>query len=276
VEQISFVTAHFSDFGWTELWLKRIKENTPSSAILEFLIINQDRTEESKNRLESLDPRIRVVQYPKSERHFAITGHDHAAVLNAVMHDARGQYICLFDSDAHPTSPKWFTTCEQLLNQYDAVLAQEPYQLSSSLSHPSFMLFRKEHTKLSLAFDDLLFEQEVDTGRTIYAQLCRHGLKVFLAPATRAFNGRYGIYYLDSVYHHEHGSFHAAGERLTSQLGFGDAFFRNIVVSKKRYTLSPFEKLQLLSVDSWLFGLRVVRRLKRVLKLPHQSPGRNT
>jgi hypothetical protein len=52
---ISFVTAHFHDFDWTEYLVRRIREMTPPDTIRQILVINQDRNDAARRRLESRD-----------------------------------------------------------------------------------------------------------------------------------------------------------------------------------------------------------------------------
>lgn len=241
LDQLTFITTHLKDFGWIDVWIKRIRQNTAQSAIGEFLIIDQDRTTASRNQLMLLDHRVRVLQYPKSERHFIATGHDHGAVLNAVLHEVRSEHLCILDSDAHPISPVWLDKCSELLQSYDAILAQDP--IRPTKSHPCFMLLKRRQIKFGLQFDAQLFEHGVDTGRLIGEQLISNGQNVYIAPAMRAFRGKNGSIYLNSIYHHGQGSFEGGTEILRSQTNWRTAFFREIVVNKGRYQFSLPEEI---------------------------------
>jgi glycosyltransferase involved in cell wall biosynthesis len=232
MKDISIISAHFKDFDWIELLINQIKLNSEISNIREIIIINQDRCESSKIKLQQLHELIRVVEFPVSEKHFQIQGHDHAAVLNAAVLEASGDYICIFDSDAHPISNNWMSQCSKILEDYDAILAESP---DGSGTHPCFMVFKNEHKQLSLAFDERLFEDRVDTGRLIGQQLSRAGQKVFYSEPRRCFSGLWGTTYMDAVYHHGNGSFHASGPLLTAQVTWLHHFFRERVLYDRQY-----------------------------------------
>ena len=153
MDNISIITAHFHDFAWIKLWAKKIQENTDENKIKEVLIINQDRSVESRNLLKQICPRSQILEYPRNEEQFLKRGHDHAAVLNLAVKEATGDYICIFDSDCHPFSPDWLPTCENLLETNEAVVALDRYrqiEYSTRLSHPCFMLIKKESIKTPL------------------------------------------------------------------------------------------------------------------------------
>jgi len=237
LKNISFITAHFYDFAWTELLVKNIRRSTPDSLIREIIIINQDRNKKSQIHLESLDPFVRVVEYPKSEQHFLWTRHDHAAVLNTAVKEAKGDYIFIFDSDAHPMSDQYVKNCEKILENYDAILAEDP--TNPNFTHPCFMLIRQRHIQLNLTFDQGLFENCTDTGRLIGKQLLDSGECVFICRETPAFGGKWGSIYLDSIYHHGHGSFKGVNdELLQKQIRWENEYFREYIISHQEYNLS--------------------------------------
>lgn len=242
IKELTIIVTHFYDFTWTELLIQKIQQLTEENSLREILVINQDRNEESLKRLQHLDSRIRVLQYPKSTEHFDITGHDHAAVLNKAVLEVRGEYLCIFDSDAHPIDKSWLYRCEQLLEHYDAILAQAPGL--PNLSHPCFMLLKSEHVLIPLSFDEHLSEG-MDTGRLIGTQLSKAGEKVFFAYPERAFSGLYGYIYLDSIYHHGSGTFQGGGHLLRKQVTSANNFFRKKVVCSHKYDLSLLERMAL-------------------------------
>jgi hypothetical protein len=270
---ISFITTHFYDFDWTGLLIRQLLATTPAARIHEILIIDQDREETSRERLAGLAPGVRVVQYPKSERHFEWTRHDHAAVLNAAVREAHGELICLFDSDAHPISAEWLGRCDTLLTSHHAIMAQTEEE--PSYSHPCFMLLQRRHAALGLAFDEGLFENCIDTGRLIARQLRRAGERVFMAAPRRAFGGRCGSLLLDSIYHHGKGSFAGVSDPLLrSQTHWDNRFFRDRVIRDQVYYLSATQafKYHLLRV-----GHRVGHRMQRavdVFDLTRRVPSR--
>jgi hypothetical protein len=242
MKDITFIVTHFFDFYWTELCVRQICKTTEPSAIREILIINQDRLEASRERIKDLDSRIRVLEYPKSEAHFAVMGHDHPAVLNEAIYEAQGKYICIFDSDAHPFSSDWLSKCDRLLQNHDAVLAEEVGAIG--FSHPCFMMIKKEHRNIPLVFDDKLFTEDVDTGRFVANQLRNANQRVYLAKPMAAFSGYWGSIYLDSIYHHGHGSFHGATRRLTKQITWANKYFQIKVVHFRSYDFSFYERIQ--------------------------------
>jgi hypothetical protein len=234
---ISFLTTHFYDFEWTGLLVRQLLATTPAERIHEIIIIDQDREIGSRQRLQELAPGVRVLQYPKSERHFEWTRHDHAAVLNAAVREASGDLICLFDSDAHPISAEWLPRCDKLLASHHAIVAQT--EDNPAYSHPCFMLLRQRHAALGLAFDEGLFEDCIDTGRLIARQLRRAGERVFMAVPRRAFGGRCGSILLDAIYHHGKGSFAGVTDPLLrNQTHWDNRFFRDRVIHEQVYTLS--------------------------------------
>lgn len=244
LKDITVITAHFHDFRWTEMLLRQLRATTPADSVREILIIDQDRTPQSCARLTALDPLIRVVQYPKDERLFELLGHDHPAVLNQAIKEAQGEWVCLFDSDAHPVRAGWLSTCDEVLKHYDAILAEDPCR--PGLSHPCFMLFQRRHASLPLRFDEDLLEMQSpsgpvaehnDTGRMIRQQLIDAGQRVHLAGPGRAFDGNWGILYLDCVYHHGSGSFKGGNELLTRHLSWEHEFFEKWVLNRGEYKL---------------------------------------
>lgn len=247
MDNISIITTHFHDFSWIKLWTKKIQENLDENKIKEILIINQDRSVESRNLLQQIYPRSKILEYPRNEEQFIKRGHDHAAVLNLAVKEATGNYICIFDSDCHPFSTDWLPACEKLLETYDAVVALDKYrqiEYSTRLSHPCFMIIKRSSIKIPLAFDEGFPLKIYDTGRLIGQQLERIEKKIFYAEPKIAFNHNYGEIYLDSVYHHGKGSYAGGDVRLQKQVGFREAFIKDIVINKGRYEFTKFEHLQ--------------------------------
>lgn len=238
LQDITFITAHFRDFEWTQLLVESICQNTPLESINEIIIIDQDRSEESRSRLQTLNSKVQVVQYPKSEPHFLITQHDHSAVLNAAIREAKGELILIFDSDAHPISINYLEIIEEKLQTYDTLLAEEP--TCPGLSHPCFMVLKQRHIGLNLAFDKDLFSKQVDTGRLIGQQLEDAGEQVYLCSPKSAFSGDYGTIYLESIYHHGNGSFKKnESDILKRQVSWENDYFRQYVLKNRSYNL-PF------------------------------------
>jgi hypothetical protein len=252
----SFITTHFHDHGWTERLIRQLRRTTPPEAIAEILVVDQDRTPASAERLSALDPAVRVVQYPRSPKHFEWTRHDHAAVLNHAVTETRGELICLFDSDAHPISAAWWPQVMELLDTYDAVLARER---DTDFSHPCFMVFAATQGS-GLRFDqDLFTEHHRDTGRMIARQLLDRGQRVCLLPPEDAFGGRFGSVYLGCIYHHGKGVFAGVDDPLLQrQIGWEHRWYRARVLEDETYDLTWPRRLQLVSV-------RAGRRFGRVV-----------
>ncbi len=252
----SFITAHFHDFGWTERLIGQLRATTPPEAIAEILVIDQDRTPASTERLAALDPAVRVLQYPRSPKHFEWTRHDHAAVLNRAVTEARGELTCLFDSDAHPTTAAWWPQVTELLDSFDAVLAREP---GTDFSHPCFMVFPAAEGP-GLRFDEDLFTEHRDTGRTVARQLEDRGQRVCLLSPEAAFGGRFGSVYLGSIYHQGKGVFAGVDDPLLQrQIGWEHRWYRARVLDDETYDLTWPRRLQLALV-------RAGRRLARPVR----------
>jgi hypothetical protein len=255
VQNISFLCTHFGSFEWIDLWASQVRQTVPSGLVAEMVVINQDRTPASRDELIRRIPGVKVLEYPRDEVMFKHMGHDHATVLNQAMHDVCGEWVCIMDSDAHATSLSWLDRVENLLNSHDAVLAEDSGNLG--LSHPCFMFIRGDHAKRGLRFDAGIPGPGSDTGRLIGKQLVEQGRKVYLAPGRGVFGGLWGALYLESIYHHGHGSFNSAGPRLQCQLTWRDKFYRDRVLSGRRYELSLAELL-LVRADWLARGLRTV------------------
>jgi len=238
--------------GWSARLVRQLRRTTPAEEIDEILVVDQDRTQASAGRLARLDPAVRVLQYPRSEKHFEWTRHDHAAVLNRAVAEARGELVCLFDSDAHPISAEWWPRMTDLLRSYDAVLAREH---DTDLSHPCFMVFPARQAA-ALRFDQDLFTEEMrDTGRLIGAQLTARGQRVCLVEPSDAFGGRFGSLYLGSIYHHGKGVYAGVDDPLLQrQVGWEHRWYRARVLEDETYELTWPRRVQLASV-------RTVRRL---------------
>lgn len=254
LNEISIITTHFYDFHWIELWIKQIRQFTDPNILKEILIINQDRNEESRKCLLKLDDNIRVLEYPKSDRHFEVTGHDHAAVLNKAILEAKSEWIIIFDSDSFPISSIWMKKCNTILQSYDAIVAQVAG--IPTLSHPCFMVVNQDSTHIPLQFDELLFsDKHYDTGRLVGQQIIRFGKRVYFIPPKKAFNGYWGSIYLDSIYHHSSGSFLGGDERLIKQVTWQNLYFRKVIFLKNEYNFSTFQliKFRFFSILNGLF-----------------------
>lgn len=246
IKKISFVTAHFFDFNWTKNWIDRIRTFTDYDLIREFLIVNQDRNIASQKKLEKLDPKVKVVEYPVNQELFERQGHDHAHVLNLAIGEAQGEFICVLDTDCHPISPQWIQTCETILLEKDAITAVDYYQLKNNsklLSHPCFMLLQQKVIPNQLDFAEGLFDENIDTGRLIGRQLEQAGCRVYYAVPVKAFRSYWGFIYINSFYHHERGSYSGGDQRLKKQNDWRQNFFKRIVISGKRYDFNKFEYL---------------------------------
>jgi len=271
LQDITFITAHFRDFEWTQLLVESICQNTPSESINEIIIVDQDRSEKSRSRLQTLNSKVRVVQYPKSEAHFLITQHDHSAVLNAAIKEAKGAHILVFDSDAHPIKSDYLKAIEDMLQLYDAILAEDPR--CPGLTHPCFMLLKQEHIKFNLEFDKDLFTNKVDTGRLIGQQLRDAGEEVHICPAVPAFSGSYGTFYLGSIYHHGHGSFKVhSSDILKSQVTWEGDFFREYVLKHRAYKLNFLHLVKFRNLKLWKYLFLLPTRFSlKIRKLKDKS-----
>ncbi len=246
ITDITFITAHFQDFDWIKSWVKRIVQFTDYNLIRELLIINQDRNSKSRAKLQALDPKVRVLEYPVNQKYFDKQGHDHAYVLNLATEEAQGQFVCIMDSDCHPFSSDWIKGCETRLQENDAVAAVDYYQLknnSNLLTHPCFLLINRTNLDFTLSFDQDLFDHNMDTGRLIGKQLELAGRKVSYVVPKKAFRTYWGFIYIDSIYHHERGSYAKGDARLQKQIDWRQNFFKRIVIKYCRYDFNNIEWL---------------------------------
>lgn len=239
----ALLTAHYGSPFWVELLLSRARPAFPQLRDEDIYVIDQDRTTTSGDKLRSLLRPVNVLSYPRSEPHFATTGHDHAHVLNLAVRDIDADVLILFDSDAHPVTAGVGATVLRLLEENDAVLAA--YSSDGTFSHPSFMVFGPSVDRNALYFDADQLEKRVDTGRKIYEQVRDLGLRAALLRPTPAFDGLWGTLYLDgSVYHHGSGSFESTGDprflRQVSTWRREERLFRR-KVAHGVYTLTPLE-----------------------------------
>lgn len=242
IKNVSIIVAHFRDFDWIELLLKKILFHTDMSFVCEILIINQDRCADSCIKLEQLHSLVRVLEYSPSNQHIKVLGHDHPAVLNLAVKEAVGSFICILDSDSHPIRSDWMNCCSKLLEKHDAILAR--CSASENLTHPCFMVFKRIHVNLPILFDEELFTNGVDTGRLVGRQFVKAGLRVYFADPLTAFSGKWGSVYLGIIYHHGHGSFHLAGPLLKSQVRWKNRYFKQEVIAFKPYEMTFLDKVR--------------------------------
>lgn len=271
MKDVSFITAHFHDFDWIQCWLDRIIHFTDYGLIREFLVVNQDRTKDSHIKLARLNKKVRVLEFPPNQRLIAKQGHDHAHVLNLAQKEAQGKFVCIMDSDCHPISSEWLGNCQAVLQDHDAIAAVDYYQYknnSALLTHPCFIMLDHEAINFPFYFDEGLFEQNMDTGRLIGKQIEQAGRSICYAHPKKAFGARWGFIYLDSIYHHQRGSYSGGDERLKRQNDWRQAFFKKIVVSKGRYDLTKAESFY------FQFRFRTLQRTKkkvtRLVDMPHR------
>jgi len=222
---VSVLTTHFRAFEWTEFLFRRLARTVPTATVY---VIDQDRSAESRARLESSG--ATVLTYPPSAEHIAITGHDHAYVLNRAVRDLPDGELVIFDSDCHPCADDFDQRLRNRLDGAPAVLALD----RKGRSHPCFMAFGGEVDRDRLRFDAGLFDEpHLDTGRAIGEQVAGADL----LPPSRGFGGRHGTVYMDAVYHHGSGSFHRSDDpRHQAALDWRDDFFRSLVL-QERWTL---------------------------------------
>jgi hypothetical protein len=266
----ALLTTHYGDTFWVCLLLARVRPAFPQLRDTDVYVIDQDRTETSGARLRALLGEVNVLRYPRSEPHFETTGHDHAHVLNLAVRDVDADVLVLFDSDAHPVDATVGATVDRLLAEHDAVLAA--HAAEGTFSHPSFMVFGSAVDRNALFFDGDQLEHRVDTGRKIYEQVQRLGLRTLLLRPAPAFGGLWGTLYLDrTVYHHGSGSFASTGDpRFLRQVATWrreERLFRR-KVARGVYSLTPVETRLVLAS-------RAVRRLRARLEaaLWARSPG---
>src|SRR5262245_41883428 len=178
VGSAALITTHFGDVRWVELLLRRTRAAFPGLPDQEVYVNHQDRTAES-----AAQPRHRLgdvtgPHLPLHEPHVLKTGHDHAHVLNLAVREIDAPYLVLFDSDAHPVSPAAAVRLGALVRDNDAVLAG--LDGVTTRAHPCFMLFGPAVDREALRFDEGQLETGVDTGRMVFDQVGRAGLRAEL------------------------------------------------------------------------------------------------
>jgi hypothetical protein len=200
------LTTHFGDPAWVELLVARLRAAFPDIPAEAIFVVDQDRTETSAARLRSRLGPVRVLAFPPSEPHVDATGHDHAHVLNLAVRELDADFVLLFDSDAHPVSPAARERLAALIADSDAVLAA--LGPDGTRTHPCFMLLGPAVDRDRLFFDAGQLDLGVDTGREVYGQVLRMGLRAELLRPEHAFEGHWGTFFLGrSLYHHGSGSF---------------------------------------------------------------------
>ncbi len=243
----SILTTHFGDPAWVDLLLRRVRAAFPAVRDERIFVIDQDRTDESAGLLRRRLGPVRILRFPRSEAHFAVTGHDHAHVLNCAVREIDSDFLLIFDSDAHPVSAEAETRLGALIAERDAVLAAK--RADGTQTHPCFMLFGPRVDRDRLSFDEGQLEIGTDTGREIYAQVQEMDLAAELLRPEGAFGGQWGHFYLErSIYHHGSGSFASnQDDRLQAQVAswrHQERLFRRRVF-RGHYTLSRAETLLL-------------------------------
>lgn len=215
--QTAVLTTHFGDLRWVRLLVSRLRAAFPEIPARNLYVIDQDRTDASRAALRREFEEAQILQLPKSDPHFVITGHDHAHVLNLAARQIPSEFLFVFDSDAHPIGTKSSELLARLLRTSDAVLAAR--WETGTATHPCFMAFGPAVDRERLFFDEGQVERGVDTGRMIYDQVVGMELAAELLRPQPAFGGRWGTLYLDgTIYHHGSGSFHVAtDQRLQAQ-----------------------------------------------------------
>lgn len=255
----TILTAHFGDFDWTEFLLRRIFETAGNGALdLQVLVINQDRTAESRTRLEK-NGNVRVLEYPRNEEFFKAMGHDHPWVLDQALKDVTGDVLVVFDCDAHPVRDGWFVWVEKRLEATDAILAEDHVRPGSP--HPCFMAFSSKAYRPGISFCEGVLDRGVDTGRLIGQQLNRNGCAFDLLPPKLLFSRICGVMYADTIYHHGSGTFAASEEkRLREQVHELSNDVKRHVLDEGRYGFPMSMKTML-----------VLQKLRREIAKPFKG-----
>lgn len=197
---VSIITVHQFDFDWIELLVDRLRTFTDLKRH-ELIIVNNDRTAESRRRLEAIAPEARIFEFPPDLEEIEWRGHDHGSVLDQGIRRASNETIAVFDSDAHPLRSDWLSLSMDLLRSHVLVGAQDPYQ-APGVCHPCFLFFRRR-ALASLEMRDF----EHDVGRGLCLGLLSSGRNI--RPLTyRKIWSDQGFIYEELVYHHGKGSWY--------------------------------------------------------------------
>lgn len=204
-QPISIIAVHQFDFDWIGLLVDRLHAFTDLPRH-ELIIVNNDRTAESRLRLEELSPHARILEFPPDLKEIEWRGHDHGSGLDQAIQRASHEIIAIFDSDAHPLKPSWLPRSLELLASHALVGAQDPHQ-EPGICHPCFMVFRREAIK-DLRMRDFRY----DVGRGLCLDLRSQG-RTIRSLAYRKIWPDQGFIYEGLVYHHGKGSWYNARNR---------------------------------------------------------------
>jgi hypothetical protein len=240
------VTAHFGDIFWVSLLEKSLRSFSRPEEIAEFLVVDQDRDNQSASKIQSVSGRIKVLAFPVNEEQIAELGHDHAQSLNNCMQiEYSTDHIVIFDSDCFPINSKWLEKINEIIKGgYEAIVSRDPSKFG--LSHPCFMVLPVESLQ-RLDFSEGLMEVGIDTGRLIGYQLHKMGYKVYWSDGKRASSRRGNYFYLDgSVYHHGSASFISSTQnKISSQVNFTTEEFFRKKVARGEFRLTALERFYL-------------------------------
>lgn len=239
----AILTTHFGNPFWVELLVRRALRAFPGLRADEVYVVDQDRGNDSAERLRALLGPVNVLRYPPSRPHFDVTGHDHAYVLTRAARDIDAETLVVFDSDAHPLTDDVGERVVSGLERADALLAADGPV--GTWSHPCFMAFGPGVDRSRIAFDTEQLERGMDTGRKVYEDMVELDYRPELLRPEPAFGGLWGSLYLDgTVYHHGSGSFDSHDDpRFVRQVATWrreERLFR-WKVARGRYTVSSIE-----------------------------------
>ena len=213
------ISCHFGDPFWILQSLKRIND---SAQIVNYLISDQREWKSGINELSQLNPPLEKTLLPQNSVVREVSPHEinhaslhHGQSINLLIQSERIQssHIILIDSDCFPISKNWMPALDQLLVDFDAVIASDPN--APTLSHPCFMAI-PVNALSKLDFLKGTKDFWIDCGRLIGIQLIDAGFSVKLLAARKAFGGSFGDLYMDdSILHMGSMSFAARPDALS-------------------------------------------------------------
>src|SRR5690606_456619 len=114
----TLISAHFGDLFWIEHLMAQVASER---AIERVVLIDQDRSAETAQRLASLPVDPEVVSFPKVDEQIAMAGHDHPASLDqCIKLDFATSHVIVLDSDCFPVSSNWLDRVRLALVDHDA------------------------------------------------------------------------------------------------------------------------------------------------------------
>jgi hypothetical protein len=248
---VDFLTVHFGSGGWTRKLAASIAQLRTHSMLVRgrFIVIDNSRDGSIFDLLEEFDW-VQPVTYSIDLPNMECYGHDHPSSLKRGLNESSADILVVLDCDAHIVSQGFLAYLHEKFNidGVDAITASDPRFESERLSHPCFFALNKVSRQFVLPIDPGFPGNKSQTARMTRLVLESHGCRVHVPNRRRAFDGVWGDFYDEQVYHHGAGTYSDSGdERMTTQakLSQGEVFTK-AVLNCGRYRLSLLEKVKIM------------------------------